>query len=101
PAFGRAYKKTPLGKRGLPQGCVICMVGERLFENASGVCELVLLKGVQTEICSRFQAVHEVWRDLMNRSLMEAFRLPKNSESSIFLRKEVIQPQVPLRLPCY
>ncbi len=27
--------------------------------------------------------------------------LPKQSQAKLILRKEVIQPQVPLRLPCY
>ena len=38
--------------------------------------------------------VHRTWRKL--------FRPPKwPALSAAFLRKEVIQPQVPLRLPCY
>ena len=59
------------------------------------------LEVIQTEVRVHFRAANEVWRDFISRSLMEAFLVQKNQKSSIFLRKEVIQPQVPLRLPCY
>jgi hypothetical protein len=38
--------------------------------------------------------VHRTWRKLFPEANPEAL-------SAAFLRKEVIQPQVPLRLPCY
>ena len=36
-----------------------------------------------------------------NKTLPTCVTVPKDNRYDLFLRKEVIQPQVPLRLPCY
>ena len=37
----------------------------------------------------------------VSRRPMPTFHAPKSGNMAFLLRKEVIQPQVPLRLPCY
>ena len=40
-------------------------------------------------------------RPMPNMAPLSCGKLQKDNPSGCFLRKEVIQPQVPLRLPCY
>ena len=42
--------------------------------------------------------LHQVWVDMKDKSKNRMIAHPACQD---FLRKEVIQPQVPLRLPCY
>ena len=39
--------------------------------------------------------------DWLSANLLSRFTSAASSAAKSFLRKEVIQPQVPLRLPCY
>ena len=50
---------------------------------------------MKTELCDKLRAIRSCERVELE------VRVPKNASSCFLLRKEVIQPQVPLRLPCY
>ena len=65
------------------------------------MCDLARAKSFHSLRCIQLMKGHEdggkcslEWRKLFSRSKPEAL-------SADILRKEVIQPQVPLRLPCY
>lgn len=50
-------------------------------------------------ICTRFK--QNCLRPLLSNEIKKECSLLKEFQFLIILRKEVIQPQVPLRLPCY